>query len=535
MSELTAILQKRLAGNDRQFVHYNNVWYSTDRFRDDVLTVQHYLSNQQIEMGARVLLADGNSYAFLVVYVALLTSGMTIIPINPQMPVPELRKVFVRSEAIGVFIDPALAPNFDLVPTQADELGLKPLRSACKFLILIQDALNTFSFTPVAPEDGQIRPLPASALRPNSSYPTILPQIPENAPAILLFTSGTTGTPKGVALTHSQIMATIHNIADSHHLTARDVSYCFLPLFHINAQVIAFLSTMYSGGKLVVEDKFSASKFWKIIREHNVTWVSAVPTVIAILVKTAEPRPAPSSLRFVRSASAPLPAFQARRFEALFGVPVVESYGMTEAASQICVNPVPPGKRKIGSVGLPVGVQLQIVDTEGHSLSPGEIGEIAIRGDSVIAEYAYVDEHGQSFQDGWFCTGDVGYVDGEGYVFITGRSKEMINRAGQKISPREVEEVVAKHSDVQSVAVIGLPDPLYGERVVAYLISEGSHHMDENTATALRTELDQLCRNNLSAYKCPVEYFFVDSIPVGPTGKIQRARLRQLVLAGGRA
>lgn len=532
MSELTAILQKRLASNEAQFVHDNGQWFSTTQFRNDVLKVQRLLHESQIKIGSRIMLADGNSYGFLVVYVALLTAGMCIIPINPQMPLPEMRKVFARSEAKGAFINPALEDVFSASPEKSDALGEQPLKAACDLLVAIHYGDERFDVELRSQGSASTNRTSESGL---STRPGILPQISEETAAILLFTSGTTGTPKGVALTHRQVMATVHHIAESHRLTPADVSYCFLPLFHINAQVIGFLTTMYTGGKMVVEEKFSASRFWDTVRDFEVTWVSAVPTVIAILVKKAESMRAPSTLRFVRSASAPLPAFQAHRFESLFGVPVIESYGMTEAASQICVNPIPPGKRKIGSVGLPYGIDLQIMDAEGNALPSGEIGEIVIRGDSVIERYAIGDESGSSFHQGWFKTGDMGYVDAEGYVFITGRSKEMINRAGQKISPREVEEIICSHPQVNSAAVIGLPDPVYGEKVAAYLITDDGSKIGVSAASKLKQELVELCQQNLSSYKCPVEYFFVDSIPVGPTGKIQRHRLKQEVMAAGRA
>lgn len=532
MSELTAILQKRLSANDDHFVHYGR-WFSTAEFKADVLQVQQLLSENEISLGHRIILADGNSYAFLVTHIALLTAGVTIVPVNPQMPVPELRKVMARSNAIGAFIDASLKDAMAMKPSEPDLLGTESLSSVCELLVCVHDENNRFELQRLRTERGTSTPPRGAGT--GTHQPSILPQIPEDAGAIIMFTSGTTGTPKGVELTHGQVMATIHHVVDSHKLTDEDITYCFLPLFHVNAQVIAFLSTLYSGGKLIVGEKFSASRFWDTVREFKVTWVSAVPTVIAILVKAQDAEPAPPSLRFVRSASAPLPAFQAHRFESLFGVPVIESYGMTEAASQICVNPLPPGKRKIGSVGVPFGLDLRIVDPEGNSLPAGEIGEIAIRGKSVIEKYASGDDNGKSFKDGWFHTGDVGYTDPEGYVFITGRSKEMINRAGQKITPREVEEVIAKHALVHSVAVIGLPDPVYGERVVAYLIPEEEHSFTTSGLAQFKEELRILCRENLSSYKCPVEYFLVDAIPVGPTGKIQRHRLRQEVLAASRA
>ncbi|MCY0876519.1 MAG: AMP-binding protein, partial [Firmicutes bacterium] len=365
-----------------------------------------------------------------------------------------------------------------------------------------------------------------SALQVGSS------SVKEDDGAILLYTSGTTGTPKGVQLTHRQVMATARNVGLSHELTDRDVCYSFLPLFHINAQVIGLLTTLTTGGQLVLDSKFSASRFWPTIAKYKVTWVSAVPTVIAILIKSAGEPVSEHRPRFVRSASAPLPDLHARRFEARFSIPLIESYGMTEAASQICINPLPPALHKFGSAGRPFGLELRIVDDEGATLPQYDVGEIVIRGDSVISTYESGDTSGKSFRDGWFYTGDLGYRDVDGFVFITGRSKEMINRAGQKISPREVEEVVLKDPRVKSAAVIGLPDDLYGERVVAYVIPDSvARKGDAN----FKGELHELCRQSISAYKCPSEFHIVDEIPLGPTGKIQRHRLREQAVALGHA
>ena len=264
----------------------------------------------------------------------------------------------------------------------------------------------------------------------------------DDNPGVLMFTSGTTGEPKGVLLRHRHLLAAAHNVVTAHQLTDRDVSYCVLPLFHINAQVIVLLSTLLSSGRLVMADRFHASRFWEDVSDHGVTWVSAVPTILSILSKRDPKGIDLSTLRFIRSASAPLSPAVAQRFEQIVGAPVIESYGMTEAAGQISVNPLPPGIRKLGSVGRPQGVQLKIENTSHQPVVPYEIGEIAIRGNNVVEGYVNVDGSGKSFGEGWIFTGDLGYLDDDGYVFITGRAKEIINRGGEKLSPREIEDVL---------------------------------------------------------------------------------------------
>ncbi|MCL6443734.1 MAG: AMP-binding protein [Alicyclobacillus sp.] len=518
MSELSVQLQQRLEQGVRDVIHHDGAWRSNHRLVADVNTVLAALSDLGVREGHRVVLSAPNSYGFAAVYLGLLLTGATVVPLNPNMPAPEMQSVIQRSGAVGAIVHPSLTNSFAEMDTQ-DQF---------RFVAVLSPGATGDDPLVLRDVRGHLIHAPSEA----KTRFEITRHPSDDAQAILLFTSGTTGTPKGVALTHRQVMATVKQVIQSHQLSEADIAYCFLPMFHINAQVIGMLSTLVSGGRMVIEPKFSASRFWNTVVEHRITWVSAVPTVIAILIKSQEPAPFTPWLRFVRSASAPLPALHAHRFEAKFGVPIIESYGLTEAASQVCVNPLPPGKRKIGSVGLPHGVDLRVVDDAGQELPAGEIGEIIIRGEAVITSYAYGDESGSSFRDGWFHTGDLGYVDAEGYVYITGRSKEMINRAGQKISPREVEEVLVRHEAVKSAAVIGLPDEVYGERVVAYLVLERPEMAMHDEGQALKAELKELCLSTISAYKCPAEFYFVDAVPAGPTGKIQRARLRQQVLAG---
>jgi acyl-CoA synthetase (AMP-forming)/AMP-acid ligase II len=508
MSQLTRRLFAPEFSLDEPCLCYEGVWCSRRQLFTEAERLGARLAILGIQPGDRVVVGFPNSLAFVVAYLALIRYGAVVAPCNPEMPTAELLAFLHRSRAVAGFF----------------------MRSQWMRLQEAKDATD-LRLRVVLLSDDVAQPQPTQTIHPAAVVDASrFRREPEDeALGVLMYTSGTTGTPKAVGLRHRHLLAAADNVIASHLLGPADVTYCFLPMFHINAQVIAFLATLVSGGRIVLASKFSASRFWPTVLEYGVTWVSAVPTIIAILLKTPRPERIPSHLRFIRSASAPLPVLDARRFEREFGIPLIQSYGMTEAASQICVNPLPPGERKLGSVGRPVGVELQVMVDEGRVLGPGQVGEIVIRGRSVIDHY----EGGDSlhdFRDGWFLTGDLGYVDADGYVFLTGRKKEMINRAGEKISPHEVEDVIREHPRVRQVGVVGLPDPLYGERVTACVVSDATPSDQERVAA----EILELCRAALSRYKWPAEVRFVETIPVGPTGKVQRARLKQQLMEGGR-
>jgi len=343
---------------------------------------------------------------------------------------------------------------------------------------------------------------------------------------VYLGTSGTTGEPKCVVLTERQIAWTAEHVRSSHGLTSADRGLTVLPFFHVNAPVVSLCASLLAGSTVVIARRFSRQRFWSWVEQYNITWASIVPTIVAILLETEKPAFLPGSLRFVRTGSAALPAADLRAFEARFGVPVIETYGLSEAASQVVANPIPPGIHKTGSAGLPVGVDLRICyprtsgeERELRDVAPGETGEICVAGPGLIR--AYQDDKGQeSFQDGWFRSGDLGYLDEDGYLFIKGRLREVINRGGENIAPREIEEVLLGYPAVREVAVVGRPDPVYGEQPVAYLtVRENWNHESAG-------ELRRYASQSLSAWKAPVDFIVLDALPKNATGKVERRLLR---------
>jgi acyl-CoA synthetase (AMP-forming)/AMP-acid ligase II len=334
--------------------------------------------------------------------------------------------------------------------------------------------------------------------------------------ALILHTSGTTSRPKRVPLAHANLLASARNVADTYQLTAADVSLCAMPLFHVHGLVASTLATFATGGTVVVPPKFNPLSFWSTVRESGATWYSAVPTIHQVLLSRAKgARPAGAEqLRFIRSCSASLAPQLMSDMEATFGAPVLEAYGMTEAAHQMASNPLPPLQRKAGSVGRGTNVKIAILDEAGNILPTGATGEVSIKGVNVFGGYeGNAQANAESFSNGWFRTGDQGTLDADGYLTLAGRIKELINRGGEKISPREIDEVLLKHPSVAEACCFGIPDRVYGEGVAAAVVLKDA---------ATEKDLIAHCRSSLSDFKCPTKIYIMEAIPRTATGKIQR-------------
>jgi acyl-CoA synthetase (AMP-forming)/AMP-acid ligase II len=326
-----------------------------------------------------------------------------------------------------------------------------------------------------------------------------------------------------VPLTHANLSISAQNVARSYALTQDDVSLCVMPLFHVHGLVASTLATLSTGGTVVVPGKFSPLSFWRVARDHNVTWYSAVPTLHQLLLARVQPgeaKPAGAEkLRFIRSCSASLPPQVMHDLEQAFGAPVLEAYGMTEAAHQMSSNPLPPGKRLPGSVGRGTDVQVSIMDDKGAHLKPGERGEVVIKGPNVTKGYENNPEaNASSFTDGWFRTGDQGVLDENGYLTLVGRLKELINRGGEKISPREIDEVLLAHPAVAEAVCFGVSHPTWGEEVSAAVVLK---------ETATEADLLAYCKERLSDFKRPKQIHITETIPRTATGKIQRRIVAQ--------
>lgn len=336
---------------------------------------------------------------------------------------------------------------------------------------------------------------------------------------LYLSTSGSTGTPKGVVLDANQITITAQNIADGHQLTDQDRGLTCLPFYHVNAPVVSLITTILSGSTLIIAPKYSTSQFWEWVEKYDPTWISLVPTMIAMLLSTDKPDfLAKSNLRFIRTASEPLPKENLKRFEDKFGIPLIETYGLTEAASTITANPVPPQIHKPGSVGLPLGVEIKIcVPNSDLSLPPQTTGEVWVKGENVITHYEQ-NRGSESFYQGWFKTGDLGYRDQDGFIYLTGRIKDIIIRGGENIIPREIEEVLLTHPNLKEASVVGHPDPIYGEKVVAFVVL--------NKMT-IPTEIKDYLSQKLVAQKVPSQIYIMESLPRNKNNKVDKPFLRK--------
>jgi len=446
---------------------------------------------------ARIGIVAGDPLAFAAVYLGVLAAGLTAAPIDPRLTPAELGAT-------------------------ADRLRLDVLVSDCP---------------------AELPPLPAAELwdaggdRPavlrwggrggSGAWPSSGAAI---RPAVLLTSSGTTGRPKGIGLSEWQLLHAARRVAGHHRLGPGERGYNPLPLFHVNAQVMGLLATLVGGGSLVLDRRFEADAYWERVARWSPTWLNTVPAVLAALAgRPAPPARVTDRIRFARSASAPLPAATQRAFTGVTGVTVLETYGMTEAAGQITANPLEVARRREGSVGLPVEVGLAVLGPGGRPAGPGELGMVALRGRQVAARYLDAGDDGTERArpardaSGWLPTGDLGVRDEDGFVHLSGRADDVINRGGEKIFPQEVENVLLGHPAVRSAAVVAAPHERLGQVPVALVTVDPAAARSGDLVAALH----ELCARRLARYKRPAGIDIAAALPTGPTGKVLRRRVRE--------
>ncbi|HYX29670.1 MAG TPA: acyl--CoA ligase [Pyrinomonadaceae bacterium] len=450
------------------------------------------LDRMNLRRGDRIAMALPNGLEIIACFLAAATVG-TAAPLNPAYTREEF-KFYLEDTRARALIVPATGA--DQARSAATDLG-----------VLLIEASSDERGNVRLSANERLDALPETATAEAAANDQI---------ALMLHTSGTTSRPKRVPLSHNNLLTSARNVANTYQLSPADVSLCVMPLFHVHGLVASTLATFATGGSVVVPAKFNPLSFWQTMREHHVTWYSAVPTIHQVLITRAKrTRPAGAEqLRFIRSCSASLAPQLMSEMEETFGAPVLEAYGMTEAAHQMASNPLPPLEHKPGSVGRGTEVEIAILDEAGNVLPPAATGEVSIKGKNVFSGYEGNPEaNAESFTNGWFRTGDQGTLDSDGYLTLVGRIKELINRGGEKISPREIDETLLRHPAVAEACCFGIPDRTYGEGVAAAVVLKD---------TATEKDLIVHCRASLSDFKCPTTIYIMDAIPRTATGKIQR-------------
>ena len=470
-----------------------------DSLRRQVRTLAEQLRSMGIDRGDRVAIVLPNSIETIIAFLAVSAAG-TAAPLNPAYKAAEFEFYMDDTNAKAL-----ITPND----------GGEEARSATQASVMdIRAAVD---------EEGRVSLTGPGGATLSASVETAL-AAPDDV-ALVLHTSGTTSRPKRVPLAHRNLTASVENIVETYGLSDSDVSLCVMPLFHIHGLVASTLSTLRSGGTVVVPSRFNPLGFWPLVDEHGATWFSAVPTMFQALLSRARSAPKNAGrLRFIRSCSAALSPATMEQMESTFGVPVVEAYGMTEAAHQMASNPLPPGDRIPGSVGPGTGVEIGIMDDAGELQTTGTVGEVVISGPNVIRGYESNPEaNASSFVGSWFRTGDQGQLDDSGVLTLRGRLKELINRSGEKISPLEIDEVLLSHAAVSEAVAFGVPHPAHGEEPTAAVVL-GSD--------ATERELVAHCRQSLASFKVPRRIHIVDAIPRTATGKVQRRIVAEVITGG---
>lgn len=480
-------------------------------FYDDTISFSEFdlrvnrFANALLGLGMRkgdiVCVYANNSPDALAAYFGIAKIGAIAGPINCWWQPPEIKYLLNDSEAVAAVVESCYISNIEDIRPECPHL---------KTIIELGDDPKPeyFSFRKLLEENPETPPDVEIGLEDE---------------AFIFYTSGTTGNPKGVLLTHYNSLHAIASLEEGlRQERGEEVALIFLPIFHVNA-MFSCLAGINGGVRIVLRRGFSASEFWEVVEKHRVTFWSAVPAVYNILLQmpeNAEGRDL-SSIKFGICGAAPMPIETFNDFERTFGVKIIEGYGLTEGTVASAINPV-DGKRKIGSIGKPLpGQQMKILDDGGAELPPGGIGELCVGGGNVMKGYLRKPEaNAETLRGGWLRTGDMAYMDEEGYFFIVDRKKEMIIRGGENIYPKEIDNLLYSHPKILEAAVVGAPDDIMGEEVKAFVVPKPGETMTED-------DVREFCRKNLASFKVPRYVEFIDELPKNILGKTLKKQLRQ--------
>ena len=467
----------------------------------DSRDLSRFLLGMGIHKGDKVALMLHNGYQTARLLIGVMYGGFMVAPLNLLAQPSQLAYVLEHSDTRVVFTSEEFAERL--------KTALAGIKRDITVIAIDTDAHEIFD----------------RAALPDAKLPGMqLPNVSETDDALLMYTSGTTGKPKGCVLSNRSVCAGGEFTSAAHELTSQDRVLCAMPLYHINGQIVTTVAPLVHGGSVVMPHRFSVSNYWELVSKHRCTWINVVPTIIAYLMNAPTPRERgldASHVKFCRSASAPLPPELHRAFEDRFGIGIIETFGMTETNAPCFTNPIAPDKRKIGSPGTAFGNEAKVIDpATGATQPPGTVGELMVRGDNVMTCY-YKDAENTARTlepDGWMHTGDLGYMDKDGFVFVTGRIKELIIKGGENIAPREIDEALLKHPAVLEAAAVGIPDANYGQDIMACVILKPG-------ADCTVEALLEFSVRELGQYKAPKIIKLVTELPKGPSGKVQRLKL----------
>ncbi|HEY7913796.1 MAG TPA: long-chain fatty acid--CoA ligase [Blastocatellia bacterium] len=474
-------------------------------FAGEVARAARLLLSLGVKKGSRVSLLLTNRVEYLISYFACFEIGAWAGPVNAMLKTEEVEFIVSNSGAATVITEPDLLPNLDQALARSPRL---------RNVVVIEEGGRW----------SVVRSAAVSAARRKALESRGHAAITADDEAVIIYTSGTTGKPKGVLLTHGNIVSNARQISDWLGLGESDRALMIMPLFHVNALMTTCMAALWAGGRIVLAPRFSASRHWETISRYGISYFGSVATMLSLLVRTW-PGGIPEGLdtgrlRFALCGSAPVPLEVIERFEKLFGCPVVEGYGLSESTCRSTFNPT-DHRRRPGSVGLPIGNEVRVFDERDRELGPRQVGEIVLRGPNIMKGY-YKNKRAtrEAFRSGWFHTGDLGYYDEDGFFYIVDRKSDMIIRGGENIYPREIDEVLYRHPKVKDAATVGVADALYGEEVKAFVVLvEGEQ--------ATEQEIIAYCRTHLADFKCPKSVEFLDEIPKGPTGKLLKRELER--------
>lgn len=480
-----------------------------EQLKSRAIAFAHHLEMLGIKAGDKVAIYLPNGPQFIPAFFGTTGLDAVVVPVNPLLRPDEIAHILEDSQASAVIA------HQDLLDTALP--GINQSQSIRGLLVVAEHGAS--SFPPLASSvkvmDFDEKKAPRSTVWPRKVRT-------EHMPAVIMYTSGTTGKPKGAVLSHHNLISSFPTRLHAFDVDENDRLLGMLPMCHIFGLAVNVLGTISRGACLVVLPKFEARAALQAVEAQRVTLIPAVPAMFQMMLFEMQQADFDtSSVRLCFSGAAPLPVKVINAIESRFGAPLIEGYGLTETAAAGCMN-LTAGIRKPGSVGLPSsGLALEIMAEDGSKLPPGadNVGEIAMSGSNVmLGYYRQPEATAEVIKDGWFFTGDLGYKDEEGHVFIVGRKKEMIIRGGANVYPREVEEVIMKLPGVRETAVIGIPDEIMGERVKAFVVS-GDPKITEDT-------VKQHCDQHLAHYKVPRIVEFIDALPRNSTGKVLKRLLK---------